>query len=350
MHLSIRHSVLVSLLAFSSMALAGVKTTSVVTTGTGPSEEEATASALAKAVSQVNGTSSSTTVSTGKAVVEGHSKTVDGGKTKTVDASVSAGSTPDVRMRSSGKVSRYDVVSTAQKDGQFTVTVKAYFDKHVAEVYKAPGSGSSKTRIAVFPPGWNEPAYDFFGPISGEGLGDELRDAMERSFVRAGAYSVLDRQTLGSSLIELGLVNTRLTNETEKAKLHNIRGADIIVLPVVQEASHDVLVKTSSITGQSTSRETTHLSVEIRGIVPATGEVIFSELYSIDQATSRRDAVAQVASRSAADLTFKMTGKRVSAEGASAISVAPSRSIEQRDELPPLPPPEQEGTKLPFDR
>ena len=346
-----RGFVAAGLFIVSAVCSAGTKTTSVVVEGVGASEEEATAQALGKAVSQVKGVRSSVSVSTGKAVADFKGETNIDGKKSTGSAQVSVGSTPDSRMSASGKVSRHEVLETSTlPDGKVKVKVKAYFDTYVAPVYNAPGSKSGKMRVALVDPDWDRRGYNFFGAVSGEEMANDLRSAMERSFIDAGAFSVLDRQTMAASMAELSIVASSLTNATERAKLHNFRGADVIVIPKIKEAFTDYNESTNNLTSQRQATFASKLLVEVRAIVPATGEIVFSDLYTIRQAVSREDAVGQVGARASADLAFKMTGKQVDDKGLRPNRVRPSVSVDDLTRQPELPPEEQEGARLPFDR
>jgi len=342
-------------LLVSGVAFAGVKTSSVVTTATGPTEEEATANALAKAVSQVNGVRSSTNVSTGKSVIEGHGKRVENGKVTTVDLSASASQTPDVRMQSSGRVSRYDVqASTKLTDGTYRVTVKAYFDKHFQDPYKAPTAGSGKTKIAVFPTVVQASERGLSGTLAGD-----VRDALERSLIERSEFAVLDRQTLDSSLDELGLIGDGLSSSAEKNKLKNIRVADILLLPRVRVTRVDVSQPGSDLTGQG-SRFSTSVSLEVRAVVPATSEILFARVYPIqnksgvtpealDQATSQ--VAEEVAVQTGAARRSKSSAKvgRASSYAEQSYNVPPNASNNAGSQDGP-PPQSEQGVKLPFDR
>lgn len=336
------------------IAHAGVKTSSVVTTGIGPTEEEATASALAKAVSQVNGVSSSTSVSTGKSTIEAHGKKVDDGKTTTVDLSAAAGRTPDVRMRSSGKVSRYDVQSSTKlTDGTYKVVVKAYFDKHFQDAYKAPTAGSGKTRIAVFPPEVQA------SQGLGGSVGNDVRDALERSLIERSEFSVLDRQTLDSSLDELGLIGSSYSSAAEKTKLHNIRGADIILLPRVRVTRVDVSQPGSQMTGQA-SRYSTTTTIDIRAVVPATSEILFARVYPVQNQALTSDVLDQVTSQVAEEVAVQTGAARRGKSSRKTYS--PNAAYDQQSSNQALPysnnagsqdgaaPQSEQGVKLPFDR
>lgn len=344
MNAHLRRFLLALALLASGLGHAGTKTVSVLATGSGPTEEEATAAALAKAVSQVNGTVSSTSVATGKVVVEGKGKKVDNGKVTTVEVGSSVGVTPNIEMRSSGRVSRYDVQSsTKAADGRYTVTVTAYFEKYVADVYNAPGSKSGKMRLAVFPPSYSGTPGD--AELTGndaDAASKQLRNALERAFINGQTYAVLDRQTLGHSLAELGLIGGMQTASAEKAKLRSFRGADIILLPRIGFAENPSASRGNHITGQA-RRPNSDVTVEIRAIVPATSEVIFSRLYQLHDSVDSEYAMDQLASMAATDLTLQLTGKQPADSSTGTVH------LRAQDAPRPLPAPETEGTRLPFD-
>lgn len=331
-------------LSLALSAQAGIKTTSVIVTGSGASEEEATAAALAKAVAETKGVRASTNVSTGKLAIEGHRKSSVDGRASTVDVDTRVGTTPDVRMQSAGRVSRYEVQSSRREEGLYKVTLKAFFDTHVADVYKAPGSGASKSRIAVLMPKWSGTAADEGqGGYSASEAAGRLRNGLERALLRGGTYSILDRQTLDSSLAELQLVDSDLTSAAEKSKLRNLRGADIILIPTLRFSDTLRAARGAHLTGQRASASS-DIEIEVRAVVPATAEVVFDESYRIEDVASSDDAVIRVASQAANDLNVRLTGKAPKTSNADMVY------LRSDNVPPPLPPDESSGVKLPFDR
>jgi hypothetical protein len=361
---------LAALLMFlAGSAFAGTRNVDSTATGIGGDENEALADALAKAVAQVNGTKSSMSVSTGKAVVEGYGlRTQDGssessskddstfGSTKTttgkqnskdsVYGKVSAGTTADARMSSTGSVVSYQITSTKQRpDGRYEVTVNAKVKQHFAETYNAPGSG--KRRIAVVQPSCDKSQYDFDGVVSGSQLCADLWSELEEGLLSTGTFSLLDRKTLDVSLSELNLVASDLTNATEKAKLRNIRGTDLILISKVRAAERYTNESRNQATGQIRRSTTTNLDVEMRGVVPATGEILFFKRYALADANSRAQALAQIAEFATSDIAVALgVGK---AKRARLVSVDATPARPQTEEPPPPAPPSQ-GVKLPFDR
>lgn len=336
---------LVLLLGFSASAFSrDIETTA---TGTGEDESSALADALAKAVAQVNGVSSAMDVSTGKLEVAGRgSETVRSNDGETVTSSeekLTVGRSADARLQARGKVSRFEILNTETlPDARVKVTVKAFVHRYEAPVYNAPGSKAGLRRVAVFP-GWStQGSYDFFGIAAGDDLARDLSAKVESSVLNDRRLSVLDRTTLAASMAELGLIGSTLTGATEKAKLRQFRGADAIVLLEVRDAYHRVEHWRIKTTGQHRSAADTLLSVTMRVIVPATGELLASRDVSIRQALGRDDALVQVADEVSADLAMALTGS------------APPRRTRVVESVPALIPepvgPRRSGVSLPGDR
>lgn len=313
-------------------------------TGTGADENAALADALAKAVSQVNGVRSSMDVSTGKLEMSGSASTTSAEGTTQSQARVEVGRTADARMRSQGTVSRYEVLNTETlPDGRVRMTVKAFIHRHEAPVYKAPGSAVARQRVAVFPANTSDTSYDFFGFMDGEEMASRLAAAIESSIMDTGQVALLDRRSLGASLVELGLVGSSLTNAGEKAKLRQFRGADIVVLTTVHEAYHRVHAWQLKSTGQHRSSVEMGLEVELRAVVPATGELLVSKRLRVDDAMGREDALGQVAAMAAYDVVRALTGTAPALPARR----APVREVER---APSPDTPRRSGIRLPGDR
>lgn len=314
-----------------------------VATGSGADENEALADALARAVAQVNGVSSSLDVSTGKGVVTAEGSGRKGDVTSEGRMRVEAGTTADARMRAAGRVTRYEVIESNAADGRVSVKVRAFVSRPVAPKYDAPGSAAGKRRIAVLPGSASQAGYEFFGPVSGAELADLFSGTLERTAMKTGMVSALDRATLSASLAELGLVGSFLTGPAEKAKLRQFRGADLVVMSQVGEAETIESSQVVQSTGQVRRSFAMAFQVDVRAVVPATGELLVSERYNIRDAASREQAIIMAAEYAAIDIIRTLTGK--------APALDPGRYA--LDE--PLPPPEpvgprRRGVTLPGDR
>lgn len=315
-----------------------------VATGTGADENEALADALAKAVAQTNGVSSSVNISTGKVEARSNAKKTDSQGTAEASVHLQVGRTADARMQARGRVARYEVISTeTMPDGKTSLTVKAYVVRHEAPVYNAPGSGTARKRIAVLPAVARDARYDFFEPTSGSVLADKLTGEIEAGLMASNTVSLLDRSTLVASLSELGLIGSDLTGSAEKAKLRQIRGADLILMSAIHEARRTVQTWRLPSTGQVRASEDLLLEVELRAVVPATGELLLTKRVEVTDAMNAADAMAQVAAIAAHDAILALTGK------------APPSSPrgDRRRELEPIAEPDgprRSGVALPADR
>jgi hypothetical protein len=301
-----------ALVGATSLSTASASTSEVETiaTGTGSDETQALADALARAVSQVNGVSSSLEVSTGRGVVTAEREGRRGDETEESRVRVEAGTTADARMRSAGRVARYEILETVAEEGAVRVKVRAYVARTVAPRYDAPGSSTGKKRIAVLVGSTRLPTYDFFGRADGRELAGLFAGTLEGNAIDSGLVSALDRATLSASLAELGLIDSGLTGATEKAKLRQFRGADLIVMSQINEADARVLTDVVQTTGQVRRSVIVSFEVDVRAVAPATGEVLLTERYSVTRAQSRDEAILAAADQAASDIIHLLTGKR----------------------------------------
>lgn len=286
------------------VSAAEIKTTAI---GTGSDENAALADALAKAVAQVNGVRSTMDINTSREVSTSQATTNDNGQIREERARQERGDAGGSRLQASGSVSRYSIVSSeALPDGRTRITVEAFVSRYVAPTYRAPGSAVSKRRVAVFPAVVDGGYLDYYGRLSSNDLGVMLTGAIERTALRDGRLAVLDRSTLGATLVELGLVGSSLTGPAERAKLRQFRGADIIVLPNLLQARYVDTSRRLTTTGQMRHSFESTLEVEVRGIVPATGELLLVEKYTILDADSRDAAIESLAERVISDVSRRM--------------------------------------------
>lgn len=316
-----------------------------VAIGIGSDENVALADALAKAVAQVNGVRSSLEISTGKIEAIGNVTATDAkGGTTSEQTKAQVGTTPDARMRAQGSVSRYEVLSSEElADGRVKLSVRAFVARHIAPTYQAPGSSANRQRIAVFPVAAHQPFYDFFDQADGDELATAMADQLESSIMNTGKVSLLDRRTLATSLVELGLVGSSLTSASEKAKLRQFRGSDLIVIATIQEARYEVRSWQVKSTGQRKSEVDMKLEVDVRAVVPATGELLLTKRLSIHDAGSRSDAFRQVGDMAAFEVVRALTG--------SAPELPSHRPITRAEEAEAEPQgPRRSGVRLPGDR
>lgn len=249
--------------------------------GNGLTEREAIDDALARASGKVNGASVSVDSSVSRQKLDisarsSYGESVRG--TATYEESKSAG------YEAQGQVQDYDVLSTKKVGDGYRVTVRAKVVRYVA-----PGQDSKRYRIAIFPVTYRAPRYSFYGDISGEELAGQIADELESKIISSRLFSVLDRASMDASLAELALVGSDLTSPAEKAKLQRMDGADYIVVSTIRKATDRDQAGVNPATGQSAGKY--RFELEVRVIVPATGELVASEVYSVPASRDRQAAL-----------------------------------------------------------
>lgn len=239
---------------------------------------------------------------------------------------------------------------TVKAEAAATAEIKPQVIVHTPSSYKALGSRKSKTRVAILEPDSEQPDYDFFGKATAGQLTGVLWSSLESGVLESRRLSLLDRKTFKSSLDELHIIGSSLTDTGEKAKLKNIRGADLILIPTIHKADHFVNESTVQLTGQVHRSEGTYADVEVRGIVPATGEILFSKHYLVAEATGRQDAFEQIAADVTRDVSAILSGRRPSPSGSVSHRSRGTPIVVDPQDIPLEGPRNDSGVKLPFDR
>lgn len=201
--------------------------------------------------------------------------------------------------------------------------------------------------MAVLPVSTDRYEYDFFGKVGGNELGDRLTNAIESALISSGSVSVMDRRSLDVALSELGLLGSNFAAPAERAKLRNLRGTDLVVQVTLREAVQEQYTEVFKTTGQTKVHNSVRLEGEIRGIVPATSEVVFNRVVSVYGGASRQAAFDEFAAQVAAEAIGAVTGKPP------ARAPQPTRTVASAEEPPPPPEPEgprRSGVRLKFDR
>lgn len=284
-------------------AFAGTSRVPAEAVGHGKTVTEATDDALARAVAQVNGAD----VSTDSFNLRSESSATyrdNRGNAASVDAQSSVQS--GARFESRGQVASYKVLATAKQGEGYEVRVRAEVFR-----YDIPAENEKRHRMAILPLTFTRSSYELFGPVSGQILAHEVGVAMEAALIRGGRFTMLDRASLGSSLSELSLVGSDFTGPAEKAKLQRIKGADYIV----QAGLRDVGVPSGAravnpATGQPSNKF--RFEVQIRVIVPASGEVTFTDVVAVEKKAKNRDeTVREVANALVGALSDRLYPSRV---------------------------------------
>ncbi len=308
-----------------------VETTAI---GTGADENDALADALAKATAQVLGVQSGLEVRTGRQVVEGRQTIGSGPDAQEARFRTEAGQTANAVMRTQGRITRFNVESTETlPDGRVRVAVRAWVHRpKPPPAYQAPGTAASKPRVAVSAVDAPLPRYQFFGEVGGFDLAQRVLSAIEAALMRSGKVAVVDRQTLNASLAELNLLDSRYGNAAERSRLKQLRGVDLLLQIAVREADAAVRQELVKTTGQVKTFVDVSLLADVRGIVPATTEVIVSTSVAVNDASTREQAFDRLAEEIAEQVVAVLTRSKPTV-------------AQRRAEPPPEPTPTVEDTQ-----
>jgi curli biogenesis system outer membrane secretion channel CsgG len=272
--------------------------------GFGANQELAIRDALSKAVGQASGISISTDSKMITTAVQGQAE-VDG---KRVDgSSISVAQSNASRVTSEGNIKSYEILNIRKEDGLFVVKVSAI-------VYKFQASASSsRKRIALMPAKLHQMQYELYRTYPAEKVSDLLANAVERYLVQSRKFAVLTRSDLSAMSAEIALIRSDATPTVEKAKLGQVLGSDFILLPELVKAEAKYFEKRIQVTGQQKSWIEGEITVLIRVISLATGEIKFSEKYSAPASdfSNAENAIGFVASEGVKDLVQRIYPIRV---------------------------------------
>lgn len=319
------------LLALAGTATAGNSVVSVEAQGSGKTEREATDEALARAAGKVNGANVDVDSKTVRAGYSANATSTWGGQSSVnanAELSRSAG------YQAQGQIKGYKVLSSQKIDGGYRVRVKADVLR-----YDVPAENNALQRMAIFPVRYRPGTYPFYGGISGAELARQMGTELESKILSSRQFSLLDRNTLGASLAELGLIDSDLTSPEEKAKLQRFKGADYILVATIREAADRYDERVNPATGQLMGEF--RFELETRVIVPATGELRASNVYRIKKQRDRDAAMEVMGTKAASGLVDEIFPGR----GASVRA-----AVLDYDEPEPDTPRDTSGVRLPFDR
>jgi curli biogenesis system outer membrane secretion channel CsgG len=256
----------------STTTYAATKTVTVDAAGFGSTQDNAIRSALTSAVSQVNGVSLSSREITANTAVTASKTNIIG---ETESAEININSELSASTATKGQVHSYDILELHQQDdGTYKVnlSVKVYH-------YDVPTS-SNRKRLAILSPKTSTTSYSLFGNLRASGVSDYVGGLLEQEIVQTRKFSVLSRSDLDDISSELALISSDSTSPEEKAKLGRLLGADYLLIPSITKASGSTTSEKIKVTGQTKTTSYGVVEIAIKVVVPATGEIKFSDTYS----------------------------------------------------------------------
>jgi len=268
----------------------------VVSKGMGVTEEKAINSALASAVAQINGISLESFSNTQSNRIQ--TEINDGNKKYSSTINVERQSSDSVFVR--GQVQGYEIISSTPVQNLYEVELSV-------DVYKYDlPSSSNRKKVALLPIKVHQSSFKFFGTKSSDEMTGLFNNAIERYLVQSRRFAILSRSDFDDLSKEFAFINSDATSVREKAKLGQLLGGDYILIPELIEANAQIIKKQVKITGQTRSTVNGQISLHIKVIVTATGEVKFSERYTISSAKFTK-ALGKHIARASLDPTLART-------------------------------------------
>tara|TARA_B110000902_G_scaffold202611_1_gene230150 strand:- start:479 stop:1729 length:1251 start_codon:yes stop_codon:yes gene_type:complete len=293
-----------ALVCVSAGSTAGVKDYTVSSEGIGATQEMALRDALSKAIAQVTGVEVSTESSIDAMTVE--AEALQDGITTTTSA-IGVSQRDGSKVKTEGFVKSYRIVNvTKNADGLHVVRLSAIVPKFEAE------ASSNRKKIALTQAKVLS-ATRLFDVTSPAEIGDMVDQAIESALLQSRKFAVLSRRNLADMDDELNLIASGSVSKREKAKLGQLLGGDYILIPEIANANAYLEQRRSQITGQTKSVAKGGVTLSMRVINAATGEIKFSGTYvvrSVDHNGSLA-LVNAVASDAIADLVERIYPARV---------------------------------------
>lgn len=279
---------------------AAADTVTVTVRATGADLGEATNNALIEAVRQVNGVSLTARQLMQTRSISGAIDDAQGGR---VEFEMNQRQDTRFGATARGHVAGYELVSSS---------AGAYGHEVVAKVqvhrYQAPGLDTGqRRRLAVVPLVGPAARADFFGPIRIDALAGELSQALVTQFVQARRFAVLDRQSWDVLGKEQALLASADTPVSEKAKLGRILGADYLLLGEVLRAEAVRNQTSQKLTGMVSAETRVRIAINLRVVVPATGEIRFADTLELELTDADGDALAS-RTRALSELARRVVG------------------------------------------
>lgn len=233
----------------------------VIATGNGGDSSAAMIDAIEMAISQVGGMklSSATTMSM--------SEVTKGGAT-TLEQDFKQ----NIERLTRGVVKSYSVLESGTSPGSGRAFVKI---KAVIPSYK-PSEQLKRLKLAVMPLAVVGSASTKSDAIT---FAESVSASLEAYLTQSRKFAMIDRRYTDTSNRELNRVNSRNAPIEETVKVGMRVGADYMVLAVLKEFSAQQ-IQQQRVTGRVVSRVSAPVSIDVRVIDIATGQIKFAQTYN----------------------------------------------------------------------
>ena len=286
------------------ISFSAIKDYTVSAEGYGDTQEVALREALSKALAQVTGAEISTNSSIASMMAETE---VEASGSRESVSTIGVVQKTSSSVKTDGYIKSYQIDSESlDGDQMFVVRVTAVIPKYEAE------ASSNRKRIALTQT----------KVLSGSRLFDirnssELRDmvdqAIESNLVQSRKFSVLSRRNLSDMTKELDLIASDSVTRSEKAKLGQLLGGDFILIPEVADANAYMAERYVQATGQTLVSPKGGMTLNLKVISVATGEIKFSDTYTAraNEHPSSLGLIDTIARRAVSDLVARIYPARV---------------------------------------
>ncbi len=291
-------------IVFTVTAKAGVEVQSRVVEGVGVTEDAAVKRALAEAVMEIAGVELSSQLSSSVEVVRANQSSQSEGR---MSNAVTAASTSSMTSEAHGQIKSYSILGVRTlEDGLINASVEV-------EVYTyQPDVSSERKKIALTQTKVLS-ATRLFDVTRQAEIRDMLDQAIESQLVQSRKFAVLTRRNLSDMSKELNLIASDSVNKAEKAKLGQMLGGDYILIPEIADANASFRTQTIQVTGQTKVTAEGGITLGMRVITAATGEIKFSDTYtaSASQHPDSLGLIQAVADAAVSDLVERIFPARV---------------------------------------
>jgi len=278
-----------------ALAAGGLEYVTVQAEGTGMTVGNATASALAAAVTQVNGAAlaSSTISAEVRAAID----------TDTASSFAAASASAEVvAQQTKGVVRDYRVLAKSQDGPLWVVSVEARIARY------AKSAQADRLRLSIIP---FRTTRDGQSPIR-----DRFVNELAGALTQSRKFAILDRQFETERQAEMAINSSADAPVEELAKLGNRLGTDYMIVGVIEDAS--VATRSVELAGRVLKSHTGRFSVSYRVIDAPTGQVKFSDSWSRSAEGAAMDVLATQAAeaigRQIVDAIFPVMVESVSGD------------------------------------
>jgi len=274
----------------SDNAKPGVELISLEVEGRGINLKSATNEALKSAISQVFGEKFASQSSVTESVLS--ASVSDGGGTYGVALETSA-STNAVQSETSGLIRSWVYIEKGDDSSGYKVVLSVVIPKYKSSL------DPNKTTIIVIQPvaGSDSIVQDQLF----KDFASKVHSALEESLGQTAGLNVLDRQYLNLAEQEMGAIS-KSGNMEELAKLGNLAGGDLMLVPVIEKFKHRL--DSREIGGQTIERTVYNVTLSTKVIEVATSNIVDAKNFPIRNKKIKSDDPA-------IDMALFMVGRAV---------------------------------------